>query len=501
MKNTCKRYVDEFHMIKAGDCVIAGVSGGADSLCLFHVLNNLKGEMDFTLKVVHVEHGIRGEESKKDASFVEDLCRDYGIFCRVYEVDVPAYGKKHHLGEEEAARILRYDAFSREVDMVLKQGFSAEQIKVALAHHADDNAETILFQMARGSGITGMRGMKEVRRSQEGFFYIRPLLWASRKQIETFLQDMGQLFCVDSTNMNTEYSRNRIRKKILPELEKVNTEAVRHMNQTAKHLGQIQDYMTVQAKAAYKECVMEKNGTCEIEVFQIRTMHPALGEEIVKLAVYEVAGQKKDIGAVHLESVWALANMQSGRQIHLPYGITARREFHKIIIEKPNLESEANGKEEDGDNTKKAYEITAKFLEELKNSGREAKIPVEGGEFSLKIMKFSGEIEKIPKKKYTKFLDYDMIKIGFTIRTRQPSDRICMDQAGHHKKLKSYFVQEKVPKELRSRLWMIARESEILWVTGMRIAENCKITEKTKYGLQIQYNGGTEDGLHQATRD
>ena len=499
MINTCRRYIDEFHMIKSKDLVIAGVSGGADSLCLFHVLNHLKGEMDFTLWVVHVEHGIRGQESKKDADFVKNFCEKFETPCSVYEVDVPAYEKVYHMGTEEAARVLRYDAFAAEADKAVEQGFAPEQIKIALAHHADDNAETILFQMARGSGIAGLCGIKEVRKSEKGVFYIRPLLWATRSQIESYLQETEQKFCIDSTNVDLDYSRNRLRQKILPELEKVNKEAVRHMNQTAKRLEKIQDYLTIQAKTAYEECVTIKEGTYQIKLSLLDQLHPALGEEVVKLAVYEAAGQKKDIGSVHIESVLSLGKLQSGKRIALPYGLTARREFGSVIIEKMILGDREKGQIEDSQRNEKVYVITPEFLAELKNTGKEAKVSIDGAEFSFKIMKFGGEIDKIPKKRYTKFLDYDMIKLGFTIRTRRSQDDICIDQAGHHKKLKDYFVQEKVPKELRDKIWVIAQESQILWVAGMRMAENCKMTEKTKYGLQIQYNGGTEDGLQQTT--
>lgn len=495
MITTCKRYIDEFHMIKKGDLVIAGVSGGADSLCLFHVLVNLRSEMDFTLKVVHVEHGIRGEESKQDAAFVKELCQTYGVICKICEVDVPAYAKTHHLGVEEAARVLRYDAFLREADQAVEQGILEAQIKIALAHHADDNAETILFQMARGSGLAGLCGIKEVRKTEKGFSYVRPLLWAKREQIETYLQKIGQEFCVDSTNADTDYSRNRIRRNILPELEKVNKEAVSHMNQTAKRLGKIQDFLFCQAKEAYQTCVTETAKTCEIQLSELAKLHPALGEEVVKLAVYEAAGQKKDIGAVHIEAVFSLRELQSGKKISLPYDLVARREFDRIIIEMGGTGNQDDPYRKDWNRQKKACSITPDFLEELKTSGREVSFFVDEEKFSLKIEKFLGKIEEIPKKRYTKFLDYDMIKDGFTIRTRRPGDEICIDEAGHHKKVKDYFVQEKVSQELRDEIWLMAQESQILWIVGMRMAENCKITEHTQYGLRIRYNGGTKDGL------
>ena len=227
-------YCKKENLIQQGDCVLAGVSGGADSVCMLFVLLHLQKEMGFHLEAVHVEHGIRGEESVEDAVFVEQLCKEQGVPLQSFSVQAAEYASKYKIGLEEAARILRYDCYKKAAEKM--QNF---KVKVALAHHADDNAETVLFQMLRGSGVDGLSGMKPKRELKEGMDVIRPMLPVTRKEIERFLESEGQSFCIDSTNEDISYSRNKIRKVILPMLEEVNTKAISHINQSAQILREL----------------------------------------------------------------------------------------------------------------------------------------------------------------------------------------------------------------------------------------------------------------------
>ena len=237
-------------MIKNHSTVLVALSGGADSVCLLLVLNEIKrqcaDELDFALEAVHVEHGIRGAESREDARFASDLCERLNIPCHVHSVDVPQYAASHGLGLEEAARILRYEAFEKEVARILRyEAFEEEagrypceiayaadqkrgnsrQVVVAVAHHMEDNAETVLFQMLRGSGAKGLAGMHPVS-VKNGVTYIRPLLSATRAQIEEYLKENGQAFVTDATNTDTAYSRNKLRHDVFPLLLQINDMAI-----------------------------------------------------------------------------------------------------------------------------------------------------------------------------------------------------------------------------------------------------------------------------------
>ena len=151
-----EKFMRKWNMVPEGGRVLVGVSGGADSVCLCLILYELSTKMNFSLEVIHVEHGIRGEESKNDAVFVEQFCKQKGIVCHIRNVDVPRYAKIHHLGEEEAARILRYQVFADAAGQ-------DRNVRIALAHHMEDNAETMLFQLIRGSGLDGLCGMRQQR--------------------------------------------------------------------------------------------------------------------------------------------------------------------------------------------------------------------------------------------------------------------------------------------------------------------------------------------------
>ena len=194
-----KKGMEQEGLVKSGDVVLAGVSGGADSVCLLLMLLEYRKHCDFFLEAVHVEHGIRGDASRRDAAFVKRLCEKRGVCCRIYPVDVPAYAKGHGLGVEEAARKLRYECFREAAE-----DYDGRPVKIALAHHADDNAETMLFRLIRGSGIHGLYGMRPARRLAEGVTVIRPLLGMERTEIEAYLKAQGQPYCRGGASYDAE---------------------------------------------------------------------------------------------------------------------------------------------------------------------------------------------------------------------------------------------------------------------------------------------------------
>jgi len=197
-------------MIQAGDTVTAGLSGGADSVCLLLVLNELSRQMKFTLRAVHVNHCLRGDESERDERFCERLCERLEIPLSVFRVNVTEYAEESGKSTEEAARVLRYEAFEK----------SACGGKIATAHNKNDNAETVLFNIVRGTGIKGLGGIPYVRGN-----IVRPLLDVSRSEIEAFLKESGQEYVTDSTNLTEDYSRNKLRRSVIPQLEKINPDA------------------------------------------------------------------------------------------------------------------------------------------------------------------------------------------------------------------------------------------------------------------------------------
>lgn len=239
--------IDEYVMIKKGDRITAALSGGADSVCLLLVLKELSCKYGFTLDAVHINHCIRGEESDRDEEFCRGLCKKLDIPITVIRADVPAAAAESKKSLEEAARNIRYQAFKKH---------TGENGKIATAHTASDNAETVILNLARGTGLKGLCGIPPVRDN-----IIRPLLNVDRQQVEDYLKKENQEFMTDSTNLSDDYTRNRIRHKIIPELLKINEGFYKTFSSEIKILKEENSFMAHCAEEAYRKC---RNGSAAI---------------------------------------------------------------------------------------------------------------------------------------------------------------------------------------------------------------------------------------------
>ncbi len=477
-----KTYMKQWNMVPPGAVVYAGVSGGPDSVCMLLILSELAREFPFELKVVHVEHGIRGEESRKDADFVRKLCGELSLPLEQIFVDAPSYARQKHLGLEEAARLLRYQAFS-------DCASGGESTRVALAHHMEDNAETMLFQMVRGSGIDGLCGIRPCRTDEKGVCYIRPLLGCSRQEIELFLESRGQTFCIDQTNGDVSFSRNRIRLEVLPELVKINPQAVLHMNRVAEDLGKLRAALDEMADRAQPAVIHRSEQQVALDADELVRLPEAVRMRLIQRACAMASGTRKDLARTHLQAVDALMHMQTGRKTALPGEIQARRSYGEILISKNERVEAFHG----------SCEITGEMLENLAQEEKGGSLTIAVGDmrFQLRVFPWIGKIGEIPRKMYTKWMDYDKIKNGFSIRSRRPKDYFILDGSGHRKKLSDYFITEKIPAHRRDKCLLIAQESQILWIVGGRMGKMAMVDETTKRILEITAEGGTADGLQE----
>lgn len=476
--------------IEQEDVILAAVSGGADSVCLLLLLKELQNRMNFLLEVIHVEHGIRGEESRRDAEFVKELCRQHNVRMHLYEVDVPSFSQKEGIGMEEAARILRYEAFRQEARKWTSGG---RKVKIALAHHADDNAETVLFQMIRGSNLDGMAGMREERELEKNIWLLRPLLGIRREEIETYLKEKKQDYCVDSTNADTEYSRNKIRREVIPLLTEINRQAVPHISQTAKILGEAADYLHEQANCAYQASCEKTEGGILMKT-EVWEKYPTfLQKEVLYLTLADVVGGEKDLTRLHVEALWELGRKQVGRKLDLPEGVTAIRTYQGIFLSKDKEERKQRLKNSTLDKMTQLEREQKETLILTQEDLKRAELPeglfvsVPEGTFHLRVFPFRGNTEEISQKTYTKWLNYDKINNGLQIRNRRQGDYLTIDEVGHTKKIKEYFVQEKVPQEERKNIWLLADEAHIVWVVGRRISSYYKVSSDTKKVLEVQF--------------
>ena len=478
-----EKFIQKYHMLTCGDRVIAGVSGGADSVCLFLMLLELREKIGFDLIAVHVHHGLRGEAADQDQQFVEALCEQHRIPLEIFRVNLESIAKKRKQSLEEAGRMVRREAF----DSVCKK-YGGN--KIALAHHQNDNAETLLWNLSRGTGLDGLGGIRPVNGK-----FIRPLLCMNRKEIEEYLAKRKQSYCIDETNAGTDYTRNKLRHLVLPILEEqVNSAAVRHMNETMEQIWELQEYMQEQVEAAYQECVQEHfEKACWIQIQQksFETFPELIKKMVIRKGMEQVGGKKRDLSHKHVDVMMGLMNKQVGRTLDLPYEMHAKRNYEGIQLEKRRTYS--SGEE-------KKAEIMQECMSELNIPG-EIILADRNLKVRCKILEKPKNlsIKDIPQKIYTKWFDYGIIKSSLYIRTRQAGDNIVIDEKGHQKKLKSWFVDEKIPKEVRDSQLLLAENNDILWVLGHRMSQAYQVKQSTKWILQIEVetyksDGGKENG-------
>lgn len=516
MQKKIQIFMEQYHMIEHGDHVVAGVSGGADSVCLLLVLERLRKSMGFSLSAVHVEHGIRGAESLQDAEFVRELCERLQVPLRTFPVDAPGRAKERRQSLEEAARELRYECFYK---ACRELGASC----LAVAHHGDDCAETMLFHLSRGTGIRGLCGIVPVRHvAEQSIDLIRPLLCLTRTEIEEFLQKEQQEFRTDSTNADQNMSRNRIRSQVLPQLRQINLAAVPHMVRTAGYMEEVCDYIDDTAWSLGKQYIRyfpEEQKPQEIRIARagFTEMPKILQENLLHRLLGELAGSRKDLTAVNVEKVRELFEFQVGRQIDLPYRMIAEAGYEDICLYRKPETRKTCGINEDVDaqitcetcgtnEDVTAQMVRADMQGNWKKTDSEnifqkkrTELPLDvssqvqeffGMQISARVFLFDGNFQKIPKKTYTKWFDYDKIKSTVQIRTRRPGDFLQVRAEGGHKKLKDYLIDSKIPQKERDALVLLADASHILWIVGRRISEAYKVTQETKRILEICVNGG-----------
>ena len=453
-------------MIESGDRIVAGISGGADSVCLFFVLLELQKEMDFAFYAVHINHGYRGEASDRDEQFVRDLCEKYGVPLQVFSVDLESTAKKRKQSLEEAGREIRRELFEQEMQ-------SRNACKIALAHHENDNAETFLWNLCRGCGLHGLGGIRPVNG-----VYIRPLLGMTRGEIEIFLQKRQQPYCTDATNLETDYTRNKLRHLVLPVLEEqINRQTIRHMNTTMEELRELDDYVEMQVEAAYRVCVgKESDEICLIRKEPLSQYPELLQNKVIFRCLTETAATQKNLGRVHVEDVRALLEKQPGRSLDLPARVRAVREYEGVRLKKIRYEKEQSVKDRYTEQNAVCLAIPGTTV-----------LPEQNLKVTCRILEKNplSEGTDIPQKTYTKWFDYDIIKKCLHIRTRQSGDWITVDGAGHRQKLKSWFVNEKIPYKQREEIPLIAEGNQILWILGYRMGSAYRISSETRRILQI----------------
>ncbi len=451
-------------LIEPKDSIVMGISGGADSVCLLMNLNELKKERDLTLTAVYVDHGIRGEASVADGRFVEQLCKKLDIPFLCEKVDVPAEAQDRGVSMEEAARDLRYE-------VLLSVAHDRGCNKLAIAHNADDNAETIIFQVVRGTGIAGLKGMdSELVRS--GIIMIRPLLSVTRSAIEAYLTGMGQDHITDATNLSDDYSRNRIRHRVIPELLNINPKAIEHINDSAAALRELE-----LAEDSAERLYDEASGGRELSVEILRDHSPSLRRSVIRLWIRDI-GKARDVGRVHYEAIDDLIMSPTGKYVDLPGGQQIEKVYDRLRLKDRNVKKTSD------------MEGAATPVPTLK-PGEKAEFSMDG--WYIRMTLFSGddamELHKTIsfQKNYAKYYDYGKIDGSMVIRHRKDGDYLVISDKGTKKTLARYFVDAKVPRDERDEAWLLCAGSKVILAAGYRGSEDMKVDDRTQDILQVEY--------------
>lgn len=549
-------------MLADGDRVICGVSGGADSVFLFYLLKGLREMLHLELHVVHVHHGIRGQEADRDAEYVRKMCEQADVPFSLFYRRIPEEAAAGGLTLEEAGRNARREVFREAAAGLWEE--AGRTVKIAVAHHKNDLAESVLFRIARGTGVQGLAAMRPVSVLEAGdgvlprMELIRPLLGLSRQEIEAALRREGIRWCEDSTNAEDDAVRNRIRHHILPAMEaEVNSAAVSHMAALAEQAGEATDFLLEEIRRRYPKYVYDAEGRLpdgcrgaglSVSDRLIRNELPAMQSGIVHRALAEISCGAKDLSRIHVEDTLRLFHLENGKALHLPCGIRALRTAKGILLYRIN-EAEMRGNPCNcaagaaAGHADPGHESAAAFIAGRTDPGHESAAAstancsdcshesaagspdgcagpgqvyasdsgadpvglVPGGSVEWQNMRISADFQDsltgvISEKRYTKTIDYGKITGTLVIRTRKPGDFLTVRSDGARKKLSDYFTDEKIPRDRRDRIPLLADGNEIVWVIGRRLGYRYRVSESTERFLTVSVLAGTA-GMEESSMD
>lgn len=453
-------YISRHRMVERGDKVLVGVSGGPDSIALLHVLYLLKEDLGIDLHVAHLNHMFRGEESEKDAFFVAETAKAYGLPATVESVDVPSYMARRRMSKQAAAREVRFNFF---LECAGRVGAS----RVALAHQADDQAETILINFLRGSGTGGLKGILPVR---DGL-YIRPLLNVRRSEIEGFCSEMNLAFRQDSSNLKPVYTRNRIRLSLVPLLEReYNPELVPALLRLGEICREEDDYLDRLAAETFQGALLESGpGRVLLSLVQLEEAPLAVRRRVLRRAWQAVSGAAANLGFQHAEGALDLVTSgTTGSQVVMPANVVAVRSYAALELKAARGKKDLPG-----------------YIYELHIPGT-TYVPEIDITVSAELT--CGEPEGSPRNlpPGEALLDFDSLPPVLYVRRRLAGDVFHPYGQASELKLKDFLIKQKIPREERERIPLICTPEEIIWVGGIRTGEKWKVRESTRNMLHLK---------------
>ena len=447
--------IREHSMLEQGDTVVVAFSGGVDSTALLHILNALKGKLKIKLFAAHLNHMIRGKDAALDAAFARKVSKKLKIPFIAEAFDVPSFAKQKKLNLEDAARRARYEFLERAAAKVGAQ-------KIAVAHNADDNIETLLMRMIRGTGMKGMEGIPPVRDK-----IIRPLIGTYRADIEKYLRSKKITPRVDKSNFETKYLRNRIRRNLIPALASYNKNIKELLLQIIASANRIHGFIEGLAKKALETMIVSKSpDSISLDAGKFSSSDPALKGEILRLAIEHARKDLSDISFSHIQSIIDLAGKKRA-EIDLPRAY--------IIINSGNIAIYSS----------KPAKFRSKQFSSILEVPGTVKDSDRGFVIEADVLPSISMAELKMKDPNRAYLDYDKISGPLTVRNRRAGDHFSPLGLKGNKKLQDIFVDEKVDLDKRDSIPIVDDGRKIVWVVGYRMSEDAKVTNPTKKVVRL----------------
>ncbi len=451
--------IEKYKMINKGDTIVIGLSGGCDSVSLFTLLYTFKEQLQINLVAVHINHQIRNE-SILDENFCVELCKSYGVPLHVYNIDVETIAREQKLSSEEAGRLERYKAFNNHcVD---------ETFKIAIAHNKNDVAETFLMRLFRGSGVQGLKAIPPTRDN-----IIRPILEIERKDLELYLQETNQPFCIDETNFLPIYTRNKVRLSLLPEIQNTyNSNIVSTLYDTSKILEEEDDFVQSIVVEKFSELssfstTIHNEEVLTLDLNKLVKLHSYLQKLIILKSISHFIEHNKNVSKKHINSILELLNTTGNKTLNLPNNLVVTKSYSlltfKLVDKNKNFSLEEQILQP---NSLIYLKEVNMYLYAQTITNTEVSKCTNDDNYTLNILNQINKTNALKLKvvKHHIFCYYSLYNNDkIKVRSRQNGDKICLKNLGT-KKLKDYFVDKKVPAPLREITPIISLGDEVLWV-------------------------------------
>ncbi|MBA7629736.1 tRNA(Ile)-lysidine synthase [subsurface metagenome] len=457
-------FIQEHQLVPGGEKLVVAVSGGADSVCLLHILVKLQKELKLKLHIAHLNHQLRGAESEADADYVADLARQLGIPATIEKRDVKGHQAQERLSLEEAAREVRYSFLAQVAGAIGTE-------RVAVGHTRDDHIETILMHLIRGSGTRGLRGLQPATLWQSGadsLTIIRPLLEVSHQQTEDYCRQHRLAPRLDASNLSLSPLRNRIRQQLLPLLESYNPGVAEALLRTGRIAGDDIDFLDEQVARLWDEVARQEGKTIILDKAGFDQIPPTLKRYLFRASVERLLGSAKDIEMRHIEEMMSLVTKPAGKRLSLPGGLTFSIEYNRYLLTSdpaalsplPPLKGEFQ-LNIPGETRLPGWRVEAAIIKREEMSDEE-------GDF-------------------TAYLDLGKSGHKLLVRPRRRGDRFQPLGLAQPKKLGEFMIDAKIPQAWRGRIPIVCSQEQILWVVGWRLDERAKVSQDTKQVLHLKF--------------